>query len=100
MYESLLYFVHRIAALTNQLAREFGKYFEKIVDMFARIGDVLPRFRVYEQLFANHEHLVHALSLVYYDVLVFCADAKAAFRRGKRTSGMRRCGSTQRLIVI
>ena len=35
------------------LAREFGKYFERLVEMFARIGDVLPRFRVYESLFAR-----------------------------------------------
>ncbi|KAL9014762.1 MAG: hypothetical protein Q9180_008923, partial [Flavoplaca navasiana] len=28
------------------LAREFGKYFERVVDMFATIGDLLPRFRV------------------------------------------------------
>lgn len=33
------------------LAREFGKYFERLVEMLARIGDVLPRFRVYENLF-------------------------------------------------
>ena len=36
------------------LAREFGKYFEKLVEMLARIGDVLPRFRVYEKLFSRY----------------------------------------------
>ena len=70
----------------RQLAREFGKYFEKLVDMFARIGDVLPRFRIYERLFPNSERLVQSLSLVYVDILVFCSDVKAVFRQGKRPS--------------
>ena len=76
-----------IANLIIQLAREFGKYFEKIVDMFAQIGDVLPRFRVYENLFPDHERLTQALSGVYFDIIVFCAEAKGVFRRGKHFSG-------------
>ncbi|KAL8778333.1 MAG: hypothetical protein Q9213_007463 [Squamulea squamosa] len=63
------------------LAREFGEYFERIVEMFVRIGDLLPRFRVYENLFPSHERLVHALSFAYVDVLIFCTEAKAVFRR-------------------
>lgn len=66
------------------LAREFGKYFEKLVEMFARIGDVLPRFRVYEKLFPGHEQLVQSLSIVYVDIIKFCTDAKAVFRQGRR----------------
>lgn len=66
------------------LAREFGKYFEKLVEMFARIGDVLPRFRIYEKLFSGHEQLVQSLSIVYVDILKFCTDAKAVFRQGRR----------------
>ena len=54
--------------------------------MFARIGDVLPRFQVYEKLFSNHERLTHALSAAYVDVIVFCADVKEVFRRGQRSS--------------
>ncbi|KAL8756238.1 MAG: hypothetical protein Q9199_003060 [Rusavskia elegans] len=68
------------------LAGEFGKYFERIVDMFARIGDLLPRFRVYENLFPSHERLVQTLSVVYIDILTFCAEAKAVFRRERRSS--------------
>ncbi|KAL9050613.1 MAG: hypothetical protein Q9206_005021 [Seirophora lacunosa] len=68
------------------LAHEFGKYFERIVDMFARIGDLLPRFRVYENLFPSHERLVQALSITYVDILAFCTEAKAVFRRERRTS--------------
>lgn len=54
--------------------------------MFARIGDVLPRFQIYEKLFPNHERLTHALSVAYVDVIVFCSDAKGVFRRGQRAS--------------
>ena len=54
--------------------------------MFARIGDVLPQFQVYEKLFSNHERLTHALSVAYVDVIVFCSDVKAVFRRGQRAS--------------
>ena len=54
--------------------------------MFARIGDVLPRFRTYERLFSNHEHLIQALSVAYFDIIGFCSDAKSVFRRGQRLS--------------
>lgn len=54
--------------------------------MFARIGDVLPRFQVYEKLFPDHERLLHALSLAYVDIIEFCSDAKVVFRRGQRAS--------------
>ncbi|KAL8949232.1 MAG: hypothetical protein Q9222_004640 [Ikaeria aurantiellina] len=53
------------------LARAFSKYFERIVEMFARIGDLLPRFRIYENLFPSHERLVQAFSTVYVDILEF-----------------------------
>ena len=69
-----------------QIATEFGKYFGKLVDMFARIGDVLPRFRTYERLFSDHERLIQALSMAYLDIITFCTNAKAVFRRGQRSS--------------
>ena len=54
--------------------------------MFTRIGDVLPQFQVYEKLFPDHERLIHAISVVYVDIIGFCSDAKAVFRRGQRAS--------------
>ena len=69
-----------------EIAREFGKYFEKLVDMFAQIGNLLPQLHVYEKLFPGHERLIQALSVTYLDVLGFCLDAKAVFRRGQRAS--------------
>ena len=52
--------------------------------MFNRISDLLPRLRIYEQLFPTHERLVQSLSNIYFDVLRFCSDAKDVFRRAKR----------------
>ena len=49
--------------------------------MFNRISEVLPRLRDYEYLFPNHERLIQAMSVVYYDVLDFCIDAKKVFRK-------------------
>ena len=54
--------------------------------MFARIGDVLPRFRDYERLFPDHERLLQALSIVYVDIMKFCVEAKAVFRQAKHRS--------------
>ena len=84
-FESLVERKHDSESLL-EIAREFGKYFEKLVDMFTRIGDVLPQFQVYEKLFPNHERLIHALSFAYLDVITFCSDAKALFRRGQPAS--------------
>ena len=55
--------------------------------MLARIGDVLPRFRVYEKLFPSHERLLEALSVVYLDIIKFCERAKATFQSAKGSSG-------------
>lgn len=67
--------------------QEFRKYFEKLIEMFASIGDVLPRFQIYEKLFGNHVRLVESLSVVYLDIMRFCIDAKRIFRR----SSARKC---------
>ncbi|EPS38865.1 hypothetical protein H072_7365 [Dactylellina haptotyla CBS 200.50] len=65
------------------LAESFGKYHEKLMDMFERIGDVLPRFSSYAKLFPNEAYLLHALSLVYIDILEFCTAAKQVFLKGR-----------------
>ncbi|KAI9861085.1 MAG: hypothetical protein M1813_005514 [Trichoglossum hirsutum] len=69
------------------IAKTFEKYFKKLIDMFMWIGDILPRCRVYWSLFPSHEQLLQAISLAYLDVIHFCVDAKAIFRKlgGLRT---------------
>ncbi|KAK6334822.1 hypothetical protein TWF718_010268 [Orbilia javanica] len=65
------------------IAQSFGKYHDKLLDMFERIGDVLPRFDSYAKLFPSHRYLLHALSLAYLDILLFCTAAKKVFLEGR-----------------
>jgi hypothetical protein len=53
--------------------------------MLARIGDVLPRFRIYERLYKDHERLLVALSHAYLDILRFCVRTKDFFLNAKRS---------------
>lgn len=53
--------------------------------MLGRIGDVLPRFRIYEQIYPDHERLRVALSKAYLDVLEFCVRVKDFFLDARRS---------------
>ncbi|KAE9966394.1 hypothetical protein BLS_007037 [Venturia inaequalis] len=75
-----------ISRFYSGLARGFGKYFEKLEDMFSRISDVLPRFRIYEQLFPDHERPLSALTKSYLDIIIFCVDAKELFGKARRST--------------
>ncbi|KAI9702618.1 MAG: hypothetical protein M1820_006124 [Bogoriella megaspora] len=66
------------------VAQNFGKYFDKLVDMFSRIGDVLPRVKMYEMLFPNHDSMLAAIAEMYLDIIRFCTDAKAVFNQSSR----------------
>ncbi|KAH0538694.1 hypothetical protein FGG08_004711 [Glutinoglossum americanum] len=68
------------------IAKTFEKYFKKLIDMFTRIGDVLPRCQVYYSLFPSHGRLLQAISVAYLDIIYFCMDAKAIFRKLKRST--------------
>ncbi len=84
--------VYRRNNNTGQAASEFGKYFDKIIDMLCLIETKLPRFRVYEKLFDKHARVLHSLSLVYLDILEFCMQARSVFRtrdEGGRTGSRR-----------
>ncbi|KAI9826329.1 MAG: hypothetical protein M1832_000246 [Thelocarpon impressellum] len=69
-----------------RIAIDFEDYFDKLLEMFTHIGDVLPRLRHYQVLFSSHRSLVLALSAAYLDVIGFCTRAKRVFRKGKRKS--------------
>lgn len=56
--------------------------------MLAQIGYVLPRFRVYENIYRNHEQLLAALAKVYLDVLQFCTRTKTFILKLKRSMCM------------
>jgi hypothetical protein len=69
-----------------QIAKTFEKYFKKLIDMFTRIGDILPRCQLYHSLFPGHERLLQAISVAYLDIIHFCMDAKMTFRKLKRST--------------
>lgn len=54
--------------------------------MFSRISAVLPRYRVYESLFPDHERLLAALTKSYLDIIIFCVDAKELFGKARRSA--------------
>ncbi|KAH7372281.1 hypothetical protein BKA66DRAFT_551263 [Pyrenochaeta sp. MPI-SDFR-AT-0127] len=67
------------------IASEAGKFQENIVEMLAQIGDILPRFRIYQVLFKKEERLLVALTDVFLDVLNFCVLAKNFFTQAKKS---------------
>jgi hypothetical protein len=75
--------------LLTKIAQGYGRYFDQLQDMFARIGDNLPRFRILQQLFPQHERLLASLSDAYLDVIAFCVEAKELFAKARKASGKR-----------
>ncbi|KAH7360225.1 hypothetical protein BKA65DRAFT_180824 [Rhexocercosporidium sp. MPI-PUGE-AT-0058] len=80
------------------LASQWGKYFERLVEMFAQINDILPRFRTYESLYSNHPRVTSAVSKVYLDILNFCTLAKAVFRKGAKSPFLTTVGIGLKLV--
>ena len=56
-----------------------------MVDMFEQIGDVIPRFQLYEKLFASSPRLLQSLSSAYLDIIKFCTSAKNAFQKARKS---------------
>ena len=53
--------------------------------MFEQIGDVIPRFQLYEQMFSASPRLLQSLSNAYLDILNFCTSAKNAFQKARQS---------------
>ncbi len=67
------------------LAQRFNKIFDRIVEIFERVGWILPRFRVYERVFGRHPRVVAALSTAYLDIIKFCDESKNFIRSIQRS---------------
>ncbi|OCK94981.1 uncharacterized protein K441DRAFT_92684 [Cenococcum geophilum 1.58] len=67
------------------IAKEYQKCFKNLINMFTRIGNNLPRCRIYQALFPSHGRLLQAISIVYLDIIHFCVDAKTIFRKLKHS---------------
>ncbi|KAE8442960.1 hypothetical protein EG329_002498 [Mollisiaceae sp. DMI_Dod_QoI] len=68
-----------------------SKFYAKIVDVLARVGDILPRFRDYERIYnpQKHARLTQALSNTYLDIITLCTEFRKAIR-DHRVSTVRR----------
>lgn len=86
------FFEEGIIIYTFQLAEEFGKYFERLVDMLEQIGDNISRLFGYAGLFSGHTGLNDALSKVFISILKFCFGVRRLFRNEEK----KRCGSPVR----
>ncbi|PMD18939.1 hypothetical protein NA56DRAFT_576182, partial [Hyaloscypha hepaticicola] len=73
------------------LARNHGKFYDRITDTFERIGDLLPRFRDYQRIFngRKHQRLTEALSTTYLDIIIICTEFRG-FLRAQRKSVVKR----------
>ncbi len=60
------------------------EYFSRLTEMLQRIADVLPRYRIYTELFSKHETLQKAISQVYLAVETFVFEAAEVFESSRR----------------
>jgi hypothetical protein len=68
------------AKLVLQLAGDFIDFFERIVDMFRRLGKSLGRFEIYARLYPTSERLKPALVEGYGKFLGICLLCKGVFK--------------------
>ncbi|RDW56366.1 hypothetical protein BP5796_13241 [Coleophoma crateriformis] len=63
-----------------EMASLFAKHFAKIVGMMEQIGDMLPLYERYTQMFADSAPFREALANMYFDVVLFLCRARAIFK--------------------
>lgn len=78
----------RLTKSKKQIASEYERYFQKLVEMLVIIGDCLPGMRVYERIFRGHLDLLYGLSEVYLDIITFCMNANKVFKKLKGKRGI------------
>ncbi|KAH8806116.1 hypothetical protein F5884DRAFT_469786 [Xylogone sp. PMI_703] len=63
-----------------EVANSYAKYFTKMVMMMEEIGDLLPLYERYEQMFADSVAFREALTNMYFDVVLFLCKARSVFK--------------------
>ncbi|TGO88249.1 hypothetical protein BPOR_0174g00020 [Botrytis porri] len=76
------------------LASSHGKFYDRIIDTFARVGDILPRLRDYQAIFDQEKHpkFTQTLSAAYLDIIVLCSKFKSILN-GQNSSFVKRLTS-------
>lgn len=62
------------------LALSYAEYYDKILAMYERIGDLLPRFRSYQAVFPTHPQVLAHLTDAYFEIVKFSYDASQVFK--------------------
>ncbi|KAH8769344.1 hypothetical protein F5882DRAFT_362504, partial [Hyaloscypha sp. PMI_1271] len=67
------------------MAKKYTKFYAQAIEMFGRIGDLLPRFRDYQRLFDSkkHQRLTQALSNAYLDIIGLCTRFRITLKEQK-----------------
>lgn len=70
------------------IASSHGRFYDRIVDTFGRISDILPRFRDYQRIFngQKHQRFTQKLSEAYLDIITLCAEFRTLLRQQKKSS--------------
>ncbi|KAK6597398.1 hypothetical protein H4I95_09669 [Botrytis cinerea] len=76
------------------LASSHGKFYDRIIETFARVGDTLPRLRDYQAIFDQQKHpkFTQTLSAAYLDIIVLCLNFKSILT-GQKSSFVKRLRS-------
>ncbi|TVY59373.1 hypothetical protein LCER1_G001100 [Lachnellula cervina] len=58
------------------IASSHAKFYSRILDVFSRIGDILPRFRDYQRIFngKKHQRFTLSMSKAYLDIITLCTE--------------------------
>jgi oligoendopeptidase F len=64
-----------------QISSTYAKSYEKTIEVMAQIGDTLPRFQNYAQLFQENNAVKQVLGLFYKDILDFHRTVMEFFSR-------------------
>jgi hypothetical protein len=83
----------------KKLAIEFIDFFEKLVDMFRRLGKSLGRFEIHARLYPTSERLKESLIEAYEKFLDLCLKSKSVF--AEKSSKRLKCstGSAPWILV-
>ncbi|RDW62396.1 hypothetical protein BP6252_11829 [Coleophoma cylindrospora] len=70
------------------IASSFERFYGRMVDMFGRIGDILPRFRDFQKIFdvQKYQRFNQALAAAYLDIIVLCTEFRTLLQDQKKST--------------
>jgi hypothetical protein len=70
----------------EQISSTLIKSFDKVVEVLAEVGQSLPQFQKYTELFKENQHIKQVLCLFFRDILDFHATVLNFFQKNSRHS--------------